>query len=621
MLTRRVYTMAIGLAALLAACSDDGAAPDAAAPIDASHDGAEPDAALPDAALPDAALPDAAVIDAAVIDAAVIDAAMVDAAVADAAVVDAAVVDARVIDARVVDARVVDAGPVDAPVDAPPATGDLRWLRTIADLPGEQGNAGATVIRAGGGGVYVAGAFFGRAIFGAGQPNTITFTAVAPDLNGFIARYEPDGHFAWASKIGPLYSVITDAAVLPDGAVAVVGTFAWDCVDTSPIPQPTPITCTTLFGAGGLVQIPVAVTAAGTPRDNAFVAVFEATGTLRWVGWADSPSVTIFEAVTALPDGSVVVAGTSSDVTTYRRGLDSLTAGAPGEGGAALVRFAADGLPLWASHEAGTCASGYAAVTASADGASLMVAGRASRYVTPCQLQLAPGGPVAPITTSTQERALLGGFSADGTPSWTLALGAEPGDDAVWALTTTSDGDVVAVGDLAHGCVGGPCGASFPSTAGGAPAYVPQVGASFVARYGFDGVRRWARPLGGQLRGAWSHPLGATPDGGFVVATQLYGPSLFGIGDPSEVALDALCTASWGDSVLSRHAGDGALVGLSQRVCTIGEGAAASPAAVYSAGRYSNGSVFGLGTTTQTTLNAGPPPTQDEDVFITAQVP
>lgn len=604
-----------------------------AAPIDGAVDGRPPDG-VTDAAL-DAAELDAtidaaldattdAATDAADLDAPA-DAADLDAPL-DAAVADApadARVDATPVDA-VTDAR-VDGPPVDAPIDAPPLLpGALRWLRTIADPPMSDNRAGVTALRAAGDHVYLTGAFWGTSTFGAGQSNQTTLTASAPEYNAFLARYDSAGTFAWVTKIGPLYSVITDAAVLPDGAVAIVGTFAWTCVDSwpGPGPNPSPVLCPTVFGAGGPAPITISVRGASIPRDNAFVAVFAPSGALRWVSWADA-SFSIFEGVTALPDGSVVAVGTIDGPADYRGATSTLTVGSGGDGGAVVVRFAPDGSPVWGAVEQGTCATRLTSIAASPDGTSLVVGGHVVSGTTPCTLQLAALGPTRAIGSGGRDHAVLGGFTAGGAPTWVLDLrgaSSSAGHTRVWALATTTDGDVVAVGDLAHGCSGAACTMPFPST-DGSVLTVPQAGATFATRYGFDGTRRWARALGGVLRGAWTHALSATPDGGFVLTAQLYGTAEFGIGDPTPVLLDQQCVDSLGDSVWSRHAADGSLTRFARSICTIGEGAGASATADYWGGRYYNHSIFAPGTPGQITVNAGPPPTNDEDLAIMSLAP
>jgi hypothetical protein len=112
---------------------------------------------------------------------------------------------------------------------------------------------------------YVTGEFRGTAVFGQGEPNETTLTAVGLS-DVFIAKYDRDGALLWATRAGGSSNEDIDGglgiATTPSGESYVTGRFAGPAV----------------FGQGEPNE--TTLTAAG--RYKIFVAKYDRDGALLW---------------------------------------------------------------------------------------------------------------------------------------------------------------------------------------------------------------------------------------------------------------------------------------------------------------------------------------------------
>ena len=220
-----------------------------------------------------------------------------------------------------------DAKQQDASVDATGPMlvdgGHLTWARR-AGGNGYDAAAGIGVLADGS--WLIAGRYSSsNAVFGAGEPQETTLPA-SPygEYDAFLARYDADGTLVWARRVasGPTFQddEPTGLFVLPDGSSILSSEYEGT---------------TTVFGDTQDIAL-----TGGT----SFIARFDAVGSVVWAHDAPSGSVS------ALPDGSVMVAG-----------------------GPTITRYAADGVQVWtrtvtttnyvSMHDVAMLADGSAVVT------------------------------------------------------------------------------------------------------------------------------------------------------------------------------------------------------------------------------------------------------------------
>ncbi len=100
--------------------------------------------------------------------------------------------------------------------------GTLAWAKRAGGTSSDYGNGFTTLSD---NSTVITGSFWGTAIFGEGEPNE---TVLVPDGDGdiFVARYNPDGTFAWANRAGGLNQDLgSGITTLSDNSFVVTGYF------------------------------------------------------------------------------------------------------------------------------------------------------------------------------------------------------------------------------------------------------------------------------------------------------------------------------------------------------------------------------------------------------------
>ena len=155
--------------------------------------------------------------------------------------------------------------------------------------------------------VVVSGSAAGRAVFyGPDGREQDRLDAIRGGQDVFLARYDRAGGLLWLEQAGGRFDDVSlDVAVLPGGDVAVAGAFGGQAT----------------FGEGD-----AEVTLVGHgDRMDVFLARYRADGGLVWARRAGGPGDDEGRSVEALADGTILLAGTFQDTTTFAPGEANAT--------------------------------------------------------------------------------------------------------------------------------------------------------------------------------------------------------------------------------------------------------------------------------------------------------
>jgi hypothetical protein len=183
--------------------------------------------------------------------------------------------------------------------------GTLAWAKSAGGTDVEDMGNGITSLSDNS--AVITGTFVGPATFGAGEPNETVLTSdFSTEI--FIARYGPDGTFAWVKRAGGAffddgYGITT----LSDDSIGVTGGFSGSAT----------------FGAGDPNQ--TILTSPNGPGWDIFVARYKSDGSLIWVKGAGSTSEHYDQGygITALSDNSTAVTGFFSGTATFGLGEEN----------------------------------------------------------------------------------------------------------------------------------------------------------------------------------------------------------------------------------------------------------------------------------------------------------
>jgi hypothetical protein len=387
--------------------------------------------------------------------------------------------------------------------------GLLQWA-TYLGGPGQDYASGVAVD--GAGRVFIAGhtdseegiAFnAGQASYGGGFSD------------GFLAGYSPEGALLWSTYLGgPDLDAITGVAASSAGQVYVVGnTRSATGIATAGSNQ-------SFFGGG---------------NSDAFLAKYDADGTLLWSTYIGGTAVDYGDAVHVGADGMVYVCGSTQSLNGIQAGL-SHQGGLGGGRDGFLMKFSADGVRQWGTYYGGSGFDQALAVTTDAAG-SVYLAGSTSSTN-----NIAANGHQNALSSGFD--GFLARFNANGVRQWGTYYGGPNFDDAR-GIAAEAAGTVLLAGQS-----GSPTGIATPDgfqpvSAGGSEGY--------VARFAADGTRLWASYVGGPA-GDGLFAAHAHPDGWAVVSGNTMSAS--GI------------TTTGAHQELYGGAGDGFLIKLASDIST-----------------------------------------------------
>jgi uncharacterized repeat protein (TIGR01451 family) len=354
------------------------------------------------------------------------------------------------------------------------ADGTFAWA-TRAGGPGDDSGTGVSALPDGSS--VITGDFTGGPVaFGASSLTSVGGTDI------FVARVNADGTFAWAARAGgPTLDRGMAVSALPDGSAIVSGFFQGGPADFGG---------TSLTDQGG---------------KDAFVARVNDNGTFAWATQVAGVMPSEATGVSALADGSSIVAGNFYGAATFG-GIGGIERTSAGNGDAFVARVGANGAFTSVAQAGGTADDGATGVSALPDGAAIVTGffyGTAAFAGAP-DLTSVGGGDV-----------FVARVNANGTFAWASRAGGASyeGGNAVSAL---ADGSSVIAGD-------------FYETAGFGPTTLTSAGNEdvFLARVNSDGSFAWAERAGGTSRDQ-AFAVSALAGGSMVVAGRFFGTAAFG---------------------------------------------------------------------------------------------
>jgi len=212
--------------------------------------------------------------------------------------------------------------------------GDVARACSVAAFGGEQIWI-ADSARFPDGSIAVAGSYLGTALFGRGEDGETELEATfgEPFVDGFLARFEPDGNLRWAVTVGAVAADEPPVAaidVTPDGDVVLTGGFTGNA----------------LLGGKDSAQPPLEASGA----IDMFLARYSGSGKPIWAVAAGGSTIARGQALSVLPDGSIAVAGHYSGTIVLGQDEPDETE-LPAHSGLQLLaaRYAPTGQLVWAT--------------------------------------------------------------------------------------------------------------------------------------------------------------------------------------------------------------------------------------------------------------------------------
>ncbi len=294
------------------------------------------------------------------------------------------------------------------------ADGTLAWA---AGLGGASSEAPGGVAAYADGSVAVAGRYTTDISFARGTPNETTLSNDAA-RSMFVARYGPDGTFAWARTVFTDFDTFASAlTLLSDGSVAVLGEYDGE----------------TVFEAGTANE----KTIAGEEQDI-FIARFSDIGDCMSVFTAAGTDEVRLSAVREISPGVVVIAGSFRESLTLGEGANQTTLDSNDIRDMFLACVDLTGASLrWATSAGGVGNEDVASLAVHPDG-TLLVAGH-------FRFDFAIGS--ATFNNPESEEVFVAGYSSLGAPLWAFSGGGSQVDRPA-GIAALADGSIIATGNF-----------------------------------------------------------------------------------------------------------------------------------------------------------------------------
>jgi hypothetical protein len=368
---------------------------------------------------------------------------------------------------------------------------------------------------------YVTGSFYGTITFGQGEPNETTLTS-AGFWDLFVAKYDRDGAFLWASRAS---SADTDTgsgvSIIRGGDGYVTGSFHGTATFGQGEPNETTIT------GGGM-----------------FVAKYAPDGALLWASQTNGASGSGI-ATTELGD-SYVTGGFGGTVIFGQDEPNETTLTSAGSSDVFVAKYDRDGALLWATQAGAPGCPGEG-------GKGIATNDLGDSYVTGhfCSGAIfGRGEPYETTLTSAEGDIFVAKYDRDGALLWaTQAVGGSRHCSGN-GIATTERGDSYVTGNFDHTETfgkGEPNETTLRTlTESG---YTESM---FLAKYDRDGALLWATQahFPGEPRGSgFGLAVSTTRRGDGYVTGFFRGPVTFGQGEPNETTL----TSAGGDIFVAKY--------------------------------------------------------------------
>ncbi len=297
-----------------------------------------------------------------------------------------------------------------------PDTGAIKWLTTLGGSGDDYTYHARTLAD---GSIVLVGS--GQTVM---QFGSFSLPAVTGAGDWWVARYNADGTFRWAHRVGGSsdYDDPFGFDVLADGSIVATGYSGNNAV----------------YGTATL--------ATNNASADITVLKMNASGDVLWARRAGGPSDDFGYSIAGLPNGDVAIAGYVKGVVTFHDGT-SLPATGGGDKDAFWARYDGSGNLLWAKRAAGTGEDALWSVTARSDG-RLIATGSFNGTTT--------FGTTTVTSAGGSDMVLLAIDAADGDVEWVHRSGGTGGDVARTSATL-GDGSILLAGNLwgtAHGTPG-----------------------------------------------------------------------------------------------------------------------------------------------------------------------
>ena len=324
------------------------------------------------------------------------------------------------------------------------------------------------------GSAIITGTFFSTAFFGA------TTLTSAGDIDAFVARVDPNGTWAWATRAGGAGSTrMLDVSTLADGSAIVTGFYSGTAS----------FGATTLTSAGNL---------------DVFVARVDPDGSWEWATSAGGTSDARAYGVSTLGNGSAIITGGFSGTATF----GATTLASAGSADVFVARVDPDGSWSWATSAGGTGLDEATSISTRADG-SAIITGNFEGTATVGDTNL---------TSAGLSDVFVARVDPDGSWEWATRAGGTSFDRA-FGISTLTDGGAIVTGRFEGSAT---FGDTNLTSAGGIDV--------FVARVDPDGTWAWATSAGGADTDQPSD-VSTLADGSAIITGYFQGSATFGTSD------------------------------------------------------------------------------------------
>lgn len=408
------------------------------------------------------------------------------------------------------------------------AAGGLVW----ATRAGGTGNDAAYDVAAlADGTTFTTGYFAATATFGSGEAHETRLVSVG-EYDMFLARHAPDGTLVWATKGGGTGATFgLSVAARADGSSAVGGTYIGAAT----------------FGAGELNEI----TFPGAGSNDAFVARYNADGTLVWARAVGGAGYDCVWAIAILADGTVLAAGSFEQTVTFGAGeAHETTLTSAGSYDLFLARYNADGTLAWVKTAGSTDFDYPKAIAVQADD-SVWLTGQ---HGNGCVFGAGEAGETA-LASGWGTDIFVARYTPDGKLVWARTVYGDQQHDAGEGIAVLADGSSIVTGWYYRAAtfdLGGPAQVTLASPGNSGTD-------GFVAKYDANGALLWAKQIA--CAGSSGRSLGvvAFADGSSVITGYFgSGTATFGPSEPGETVLTSY-SEDWTDAFLAGYRADGTL--------------------------------------------------------------
>lgn len=339
---------------------------------------------------------------------------------------------------------------------------DLNWAISVGD---ENSDGGRAVVVDSVGNSYVTGSFNGTADF---DPSSATFNLSTTGLSDvFIAKYDPDGNFLWAKKMGGLYWDFATAIALDTaGNIFITGAYRNTC-DFDPGIGVANIT------SNGWYSI--------------FIAKYDNDGNYQWVHGIGGLANDIGMGIKTDIHGSVYATGQFRSAVDFDPSDEEHILTSQGNNETYLVKFDSNGIFQWAHSFGNTLYdSGNGLIIDSED--NVFLTGNYQGWV-----DFDPSEDTASLSSNGNQDIFIAKYSSSGEYLWAKSIGWWDGETGN-SVALDHEGNLLVTGRF------GDSGGAIDFDPGPDSSMLLCQGYNdvFIAKYDTDGNHIWSKSIGAE---------------------------------------------------------------------------------------------------------------------------